>query len=781
MKWPFGKGKTDKDTSPSSSSNGQLHSNHDVRGAHHMEGLNDYQKQQVRDDYNQRALAALSEREETLANIPPDYLSTIEHLQAGTFIKPEGNQWSDHTATITEHRLNFNPTHYAWFDGTIAETLTPQLAAVTNPSASEYERFEPLRMNLAVLRNFLYAHFFPEGTYDEGRDAHHMSHIAQIAVEVANMLSQGSDIVPDMFQPNTVALSVANQEGIGASELYARLYAMNQGYDQTRLLHGVRETFMDYRPRDWQLPPIEQTPFARVKAVTEPTDVNYINYQAQTSGQHEGAMQNAAKAAVTFSVEDLGRTTPQGFRSVEELSTQVKRDAIKIAKDILDNLKVQFANMSIKELIDSGDIPLIDTLLAGVTTVALTFDHHLGIALKLDPNLANDAVVKEANDALGIFKYHTAMQGATKATMKAIAAEHRGEQEEAAALRAEASSLRSNAAAMPESYKTASNMKVSDLLTNVQKGMDKVVARMQEVTQAGFATAGSDANGLGRDKQTPASQQGSQIDNSSMNNAANPSANAAQQQTNQQQQQIAIQAAAALRSAREARQAARAASREAQAASGARQNPAGMGGQQNTPNAPRPNTQAQDPQMAGAGGAPTAMGGGNTTQSPAMQQQDAQAAAARRNTPPPSAARQQATVKMTVKPPTAKPPTPAGATTPVQGAAIGTTPPPPNMNALIDPNMLKSLQGAMNTKGMKENDALAPSSASRTIATLKAEQDAKRSTELNDKQQQKTTQKQTQAEQERTAKEQAERAEREKAAAAQQPQQPAWKKPSLTR
>jgi hypothetical protein len=652
--------------------------------------------------------------------------------------------------------------------------LESALPAVVKQNNPDYEKYAPLRFNLAVLRNFLYDHFFPKGEFEFERDGARIPHVMQMGHEVASMLKQGADILPDAVQPNAVTLARGNQEGIGAAEIYRRLYEMNQGYNAFAFLHGMREAVAEESSRLWDLPPIEKTPFGRLQQRSDPNDVNVItqDYQGVQSGaQHDGAIAGMVGKAGTgqFAVEDFGdkEVTAQNARKIEQLDQVVKTKAIRIAKDIIEHLKIQCAAMSVKELIDSGDIPLIDEVLSGVQTVADTFFHHLQIAMKLDPRLKEDKDVLVASEALGVFEYQSKRKAMDKATLKALAADQRGEREQASALRTEAAALNASISAMPESYKTGGSLRVSDLLSQMDKGMDKVVARMQEMTQA--ALGGNSSNALSRDFMFTDQQQNQQ------QNAIQQQQQVQQalSQQQQQQQQVVINAAKAIEDARQQRRADRANAREQQQQAAQRQaslnnNPATrMGGTDPAQNTLNPQGQGQQQGQ----GQVTAMGGG----APPVGVQQASlrattAAVGRRPSVRP--VRTQAQTVQPLQNPL-QPPTP----TPAQQNPFGN---------LVDPTLFGDMKNKMQSVSGKETSvALAPNSAKRTVQEIQAEkQEQERAARAVARQEAKTTQEaQSKAAHDKEEHEAAEKRKQAQELAASQLPPPVspWKKPSLTR
>ena len=115
-----------------------------------------------------------------------DAQERIKLHNVGKFIVPRLDNWESHARLVENEGtgLYFDAKYYKYFDGVIASTL--QLNALTDKNDPEYAKYEPLRVNLAVLRNSLYAHYMKDGTFDP-EDAEIVPKLQGIASEIGKI------------------------------------------------------------------------------------------------------------------------------------------------------------------------------------------------------------------------------------------------------------------------------------------------------------------------------------------------------------------------------------------------------------------------------------------------------------------------------------------------------------------------------------------------------------------------------------------------------------------
>lgn len=426
--------------------------------------------------------------------------------------------WGEAVSLITDDSLNlrFDPKKDQFFDDVVKESAGEKIAKLLEKDEKKHEN---LRINLAILRNTAYHHFFPKGEFDDeeidekARDEA-LLYVAQLAEETGWMLKRGHDVISNPFG-STVSISKANQpDGVGGASLYHELQKQNDWHNSAagKMQSLFRENIAPnrWRKRDWELPPIEQTPFGRLYERTNPTgdteyidqsyvDEAYVAEQQEIEAYRQVLLDNNEDLASLTSVQDAADVSDDladiasQLNNVDDLQNSVKDRAVKIAHDILDNLRIQFADMPISQLLDNATQPIVAALFKDLSTVADTYNHHLDIALKFDPDMANDVLVLEANEALGIFSYQAKLNAIEQAQMQALALEASGDASMAAEMRDRMALYIEEAKAMPAAYKQEGNLTVSELLDKVEAGLDRVVNRMQDITQ------GQNALGIGNE------------------------------------------------------------------------------------------------------------------------------------------------------------------------------------------------------------------------------------------------------------------------------------------
>jgi hypothetical protein len=140
--------------------------------------------------------------------------------EIGKYITPETNTWESYSAAVREGDLGFDPAHSA-FDKALADACG--IRALYDPSAGHYKDYEPLRHNLAVLRNYLINHFYgAEIDAKEAQDPNRIAYLQQIGKELGAMLHRGQNPVAKCFGFSLSAKDL-NVEHRGAAEIYKTL------------------------------------------------------------------------------------------------------------------------------------------------------------------------------------------------------------------------------------------------------------------------------------------------------------------------------------------------------------------------------------------------------------------------------------------------------------------------------------------------------------------------------------------------------------------------------
>lgn len=322
--------------------------------------------------------------------ITPAQLQEFPHL--GRFMPPRQNSYAAHFQLCSDSALalHFSPTQQPAFDAPLA------------PSAPVL-----LQPTLAVLRNAILQQFFAAG-YAPKR-AQHMQAIARYLA--AQFVAGRADVSPN---------------GAGAQALYCMLLAR-----QNTPLWRMPSAWLDAanRSQRWGLAPLEQSPFSDaalrlaaplpdtlLSAVAdvrfgEMVDRNSFNAPAP-SPQNEALTTAEELSAIA---DDLAAASTLTL-SIDSLHEPTRREAIEIAKDILDKLRLGLGEALIMNGLSAFDInPL--TLLNDLKKVVKAFEFHLHKVAGLDAKIYDNPAIAAAIKAIGKLSFF-----AKQETLKAAVA-----------------------------------------------------------------------------------------------------------------------------------------------------------------------------------------------------------------------------------------------------------------------------------------------------------------------------------------------------------------------
>jgi len=408
------------------------------------------------------------------------YISGMAALQqvfspagVGKFVRPRENTWIRHELAVIGAGLDFNTKRYE-FDQIVAHFA--QIPAAFDPEHRKFDQYSDLRMNLAVLRNFLLNHFFPDGDVDNDlRDQNAAHALNQVAMHVGKMLHRGKQWTPTLGP--SVTPSRANIKGDGAAEIYEKL---RRGETLRKVALPVMGPVNLLRNRSnmlWRLPPLEETPFDP-RNLNAPLDTVSSDSDVSTNGGGRPDAQSAMPDkerwdVISHSFEDLGgalagATVP--LATVDELSQPVKDRAIALAREILDKLKLKFAETPVEALLDRVDTSEVYRLLRETQRLSDLFYAQAGRAALTHPNLFYDPEMQLAFDALGKLSCQAKLQALKYA-------EESGSSDNAL-------QIARDIEAMPASWRMTGQLTVGQLLGSIQLGFEKILLHLQEQNHA---------------------------------------------------------------------------------------------------------------------------------------------------------------------------------------------------------------------------------------------------------------------------------------------------------
>ncbi len=422
-----------------------------------------------------------------------------DHPVLGPFIKSEGDSWEYNKAFIQREGLQFNPYAYEFFDGQIAVSAGKDIA---KKLMSDDPKYDDLRMNLAVMRNYLFNNYFPTGQENRDPQDKAVKFVDQMAKDIGLMLKRGKNVLHNPLEPS-ISLSLANEEAVGGAEIYSRLKAKSDSYKRTGLAHSFINLLSGKDSHNWDLPPLSDTPFSKVNRISDAGDPEFIDYTYEDTNyaEQEYLAEEAARQAVYANLmaqqdvaalaelgqveegaQELGDIQMQ-LNTVEDLNKDVQEEAITEARNILDKLKVHFSAFSVEQLLDNFDQPIVQELFNKMSDVSSIFRHHLDVAVQLDENIEQNELVREALHALEILQYHELNHQAAQMQNSAIAYEAAQDVDQAKLAMKECDKLVAAANNMPDSCKHSGDVTVGALLERVERGLDAVVEHVQDITQ----------------------------------------------------------------------------------------------------------------------------------------------------------------------------------------------------------------------------------------------------------------------------------------------------------
>lgn len=394
----------------------------------------------------------------------------------GKYATPSSNTWEAYSNTVRACSMHFDPEGYC-FDKAVAKAAKNR--ALSDPSARYYADYEPLRHNIAVIRNFVLNNEYGEEVdAREAQDDQKFAHIVQIGHTIGQMLFRGNN--PLMSNPFAARISPkdSNVEYDGAVEIYQKLLSA-QSFNKliTPLSYIGQIDKKQHVDWAWRLPPIELTPFGKMNYYAPPpTDSRaasdtLMDQAAATSAMQANALRE--EMAETLAMDAVGTAfahTATSYNSVENLAQPIKLQAIEIAREILEKLKIQFSGTPIIAMMDYNSGQFQRTI-ADMNTVITVYKDHLLRACALDPSLPEDPMVLGANEAVGFLGVQIKLRALDRAEMIGDA-EH-------------ASTMRQELALLPQRWLNPNFMTSSQALGALEQGLSMVVATLAMIQNDG--------------------------------------------------------------------------------------------------------------------------------------------------------------------------------------------------------------------------------------------------------------------------------------------------------
>lgn len=385
--------------------------------------------------------------------------TVLVSIAGGAYARTDYPSFAAHLANIITTQLGFHPSQQPQFDGALCKAY-PNHAPLIDPNHASYGALAPLRTNLVVLRNFLLQ------TYGDA------AALAPVAHTIGDMLKQGESLFKNPFALS-ITLNDANQWGVGAATLYGLLLKKYP-----------------------QLPPLAQTPFARLDPNDIPTDTNEDDdFRARTTEEavaaaaalndHGADMRELSDEELDAVLEEeLDHDTTNDLaaisdkilkiqqrhnvqRSVEELDDKTKSRAIELGREILRKLRFHFSDVPIDQLMTANP-DAIRSVMNDVRKVTDIFSKYLEDAAQRMPEMLEDTHVMAAMNAAGklaaqakLYAIKEAREAGDITQMNALIREH---------------------AALPEQWRNPPEKRLGELLDQLDKGLKLLQAKLLDAT-----------------------------------------------------------------------------------------------------------------------------------------------------------------------------------------------------------------------------------------------------------------------------------------------------------
>ncbi|MEJ0009539.1 MAG: hypothetical protein WDN72_02835 [Alphaproteobacteria bacterium] len=409
-----------------------------------------------------------------------------EVMGVGRYAVPRRHGWLPLIEIIRNPGANidFSLRDYPVFDSILSQHF--DALQLSDPINDDYESWLPLRDNIAAVRNFLMQTYYtntpPGMTPGKARES-----LAQIAAFVGDGLHNNRlllGLVPN-HDPRKPFISISEASrtgGRGAQYLYEKILEMQRQSNWMRPFAPIVAMFGGKPTHDWMLPGPYATPFNALYYRDE------LNAAASPQAQMQAALQRLDQlqarraqlrqsAALTMQAVDLDAIgnhllfTADHLSGIASMAEPTRREAVDIAKDILRKLKISIGNLNILEglrLKPSDDL----AALGAIKGVVLVYERLLAWGRGIDPSIMQHPSIMAATQAIGQLGYLAKARGDARGAGRRQFGS--GRQDRGAA-QAQSRSI----------SRVASEPQFGGLLDRVERGIDTVLNRIQEINGPG--------------------------------------------------------------------------------------------------------------------------------------------------------------------------------------------------------------------------------------------------------------------------------------------------------
>lgn len=290
-------------------------------------------------------------------------------------------------------QIDFNPSKYKLFDGKVMTYLDDlsMNEPIWQPNHKFYDDYAVIRKNIAILRQGLYTMYFPEGEYDADLNEKEIQALSDIGLELGGILKRESlarslTSFASSMPPAERRMGDYGVEHIGVAAMYKALL-LEQNKFTWNPLRWIQGKFHSY---DWDLPPIEETPFRK-------QDINEALFQEQHKldlGMDQAVVRMATEALMIqrMAVELLN---PAALKAGDaEQSVELAHHIL----DVLKNMKFEDSDPNHYTLDDQKRDLEKGELLA---ELAMTYQNVIADLAAHNPEALQDPRFEAARLALG--------------------------------------------------------------------------------------------------------------------------------------------------------------------------------------------------------------------------------------------------------------------------------------------------------------------------------------------------------------------------------------------
>ncbi len=324
----------------------------------------------------------------------------IPHV--GRVVVPHFNSYVAYRHLYDSHLydIGFSPSFYEAFDAVVAKAYGKD--AFVNFKNYHYESYEPLRRNIAIVRSFIYANYFPDGQFNmtDAQDQRNADMLPEIAKTLGTAMKHSwmakvpliGGLLARAF--NVIDVDLASIPDDGGATIYKHLLSMQ---NRPSLMNPM-SWFGKAPGKSWNLPPIEKSIFSNVHSRISELDID--PWQPDVQKSPAGEMLNTA-----FHLDQVALN----LRTPQDLEPPVLDRSIELAREILDKFRIiGGSNRENDSLaLDSAD----ETVQASrLQDLALIYQDYISSIAHTNPELLNSPVFENARMALRRLSYHLKLQ-----------------------------------------------------------------------------------------------------------------------------------------------------------------------------------------------------------------------------------------------------------------------------------------------------------------------------------------------------------------------------------